>query len=83
MGASAFLRWRAFESLAQAGYAANDLTDASLNPVTRFKSQLGGELRATLSVSKTFSQLYALETALRDLKTRLAARRRAPRPEPE
>ena len=72
-----------FESLAQAGYAANDLTDASLNPVTRFKSQLGGELRATLSVSKTFSQLYALEAALRDLKSRLAARRRAPRPEPE
>jgi hypothetical protein len=85
MGASAFLRWRAFESLAQAGYAANDLTDASLNPVTRFKSQLGGELVATLSLSKTFSRLYALETTLRGLKASLAsARKRASRgQEPE
>jgi CelD/BcsL family acetyltransferase involved in cellulose biosynthesis len=77
MGASAFLRWRAFESLAQAGYTANDLTDASLNPVTRFKSQLGGELRATLSVSKTFSRLHALETTLREVKERVSAGRRA------
>ena len=79
MGASAFLRWRAVESLAQPGYAANDLTDASLNPVTRFKSQLGGDLKGTLSVSKTFSRLYALEAGLRDLRERLAARRRARR----
>jgi hypothetical protein len=45
MGASAFLRWKAFGILAAAGFPANDLTDASLNPVTHFKSQLGGELR--------------------------------------
>jgi hypothetical protein len=44
LGATAFLRWRGFESLAQLGYQANDLTDAALNSVTHFKSQLGGEL---------------------------------------
>ncbi|MBS0579410.1 MAG: GNAT family N-acetyltransferase [Proteobacteria bacterium] len=44
LGATAFLRWRGFEALAQRGYEANDLTDAALNPVTHFKSQLGGSL---------------------------------------
>ena len=44
LGVNAFLRWRAAESLAAAGYAGNDLTDAALNPVTHFKSQLGGDL---------------------------------------
>jgi hypothetical protein len=43
-GASAFLRWKAFESLAAAGFTHNDLTDAALNSVTHFKSQLGGDL---------------------------------------
>jgi hypothetical protein len=47
-GASAFLRWKVFERLAEMGYAANDLTDAALNPVTHFKSQLGGELVVTM-----------------------------------
>ncbi len=47
MGASAFLRWHGCLALARSGYAANDLTDAALNPVTRFKSQLGGELTPT------------------------------------
>jgi hypothetical protein len=44
LGASAYLRWKAFETLSALGYAANDLTDAPLNPVTHFKSQLGGDL---------------------------------------
>jgi hypothetical protein len=74
MGASAFLRWRSFESFAQAGYRANDLTDAALNPVTRFKSQLGGNLTATLSISRTDSLVYSLETTARRLKARLAQR---------
>ena len=43
-GGSAFLRWKAFESLSAAGFTHNDLTDAALNSVTHFKSQLGGEL---------------------------------------
>jgi hypothetical protein len=47
-GASVFLRWKAAEDLAREGHAANDLTDAELNPVTRFKSQLGGQLACSL-----------------------------------
>lgn len=52
LGASAFLRWRAFERLAELGYRGNDLTDAALNPVTHFKSQLGGELQLALEVQR-------------------------------
>lgn len=44
LGANAFLRWHAFEALHASGHAANDLTDAALNPVTHFKAQLGGDL---------------------------------------
>jgi hypothetical protein len=51
LGASAFLRWAALEDLAAAGYHANDLTDAALNPVTRFKAQFGGELRLFFEAS--------------------------------
>jgi hypothetical protein len=47
LGATAFLRWRGFEALAQLGYQANDLTDAALNSVTHFKSQLGGSLECS------------------------------------
>jgi hypothetical protein len=43
-GVTAFLRWKVFEHLSAAGHSANDLTDASLNSVTHFKSQLGGSL---------------------------------------
>jgi hypothetical protein len=48
LGAAAFLRWRTFEWLARHGKAGNDLTDATLNSVTHFKSQLGGELVTNL-----------------------------------
>jgi hypothetical protein len=51
LGASAFLRWKVFEDLAASGYAANDLTDAELNPVTHFKSQLGGRLELNLELA--------------------------------
>jgi hypothetical protein len=47
-GANPFLRWSAFEALAADGFTGNDLTDASLNPVTHFKAQLGGNLCLTL-----------------------------------
>lgn len=63
LGASGFLRWHGALALARDGYRANDLTDAGLNAVTRFKSQLGGELTATWSVSRE-SRLYRLESAL-------------------
>jgi hypothetical protein len=52
MGASAFLRWKVFVALADLGYSENDLTDAALNPVTRFKSQLGADLRMCLQVAR-------------------------------
>ena len=42
-GAAYLLRWRAFTELGARGYAANDLTDVSVGPVTRFKEQFGGE----------------------------------------
>jgi hypothetical protein len=45
-GVTAFLRWKVFEYLSAQGHTANDLTDASLNSVTHFKSQLGGNLEA-------------------------------------
>ena len=48
LGATAFLRWRGFEALAALGYKANDLTDAALNSVTHFKSQLGGALESSV-----------------------------------
>lgn len=61
LGASAFLRWTALESLAADGYRANDLTDAALSPVTRFKAQFGGELQLFFEISRCnapMRQLY-------------------------
>lgn len=79
-GASGFLRWHASLALARDGYMANDLTDAGLNPVTRFKSQFGAELTPTWTVSRTDSRLYRLEAALRRWRSDVS-RRRATRPE--
>lgn len=63
LGVSAFLRWNVFEQLAREGYKANDLTDAALNPVTHFKSQLGGELVLNLDLWKTGNALVRLVDA--------------------
>jgi len=71
MGASAFLRWKAFGALQRDGFLANDLTDASLNPITRFKSQLGGALTASYAVSRTDSPLYRLMATGQRMKARL------------
>lgn len=59
LGAHAFLRWRAFELLAAAGYTSNDLTDAALNGVTHFKSQLGGALALSLVLQSPQRRSYA------------------------
>ena len=48
LGANSFLRGETFRVLGERGYRGNDLTDAALNPVTRFKSQLGGDLRLSI-----------------------------------
>ena len=50
VGATPYLRWRAFEFLSQRGYIFNDLTDASLPEVARFKKQLGGALKTNTVV---------------------------------
>ena len=54
-GATAFLRWKVFEALSAQGYAANDLTDAALNPVSHFKSQLGGNLELCLILERSWN----------------------------
>jgi len=54
-GASAFLRWKAFEDLNQRRYAYNDLTDAMNETVAKFKSQLGGELVPSFVIYKEIS----------------------------
>ena len=60
LGASAFLRWSVFEQLVRDGYKGNDLTDAALNPVTHFKSQLGGELRLHFELARPDHVLWRL-----------------------
>jgi hypothetical protein len=69
LGASGFLRWRGFEALAGLGYEANDLTDAALNSVTHFKSQLGGRLETALVLRAPSSRRaragHAIERMLR------------------
>lgn len=65
-GASPLLRWRSFELLAEEGYEANDLTDASLNSVSRFKRQLGSELHLNLVLEAESSLLYRTEAAARE-----------------
>ncbi len=59
-GATALLRWKVFEALAGMGFGANDLTDAALNSVAHFKSQLGGELRLCLELEGPRSWRYRL-----------------------
>lgn len=81
LGVSAFLRWSVFEDLAGAGYHANDLTDAALNQVTRFKSQLGGELVLCLQVSRPDRLAFRagqFASALTDRVKQRLARMRAP-----
>jgi len=63
-GSTPFLRWKAFERLSEMGYAGNDLTDAELNPVTRFKGQLGGDLKLNFVIARPDSLSYRLQTGL-------------------
>jgi hypothetical protein len=64
LGAAAFLRWRTFESLAGKGKTGNDLTDAALNSVTHFKSQLGGDLVTNLVIETRGTAGWRAVTAL-------------------
>jgi hypothetical protein len=65
LGATPFLRWKAFEELQRLGFAGADLTDASLNPVTHFKAQLGGELEVNLVAESPGSLSWRIGAALR------------------
>ena len=66
-GANAYLRWKTFEQLAAWGFTHNDLTDASLNSVTRFKSQFGGDLRLCMACVRPKKLAYRFGTGLEDL----------------
>jgi GNAT acetyltransferase-like protein len=66
LGAAAFLRWRTFEWLAGKGKTGNDLTDAALNSVTHFKSQLGGDLVTNLVVETRGTAAWRAASALDD-----------------
>lgn len=76
-GASAFLRWKAFEDLNRRGYAYNDLTDAMNETVAKFKSQFGGDLRSSFVMYKTFSSKLRFHNRIGSLYARSvnAARR--------
>lgn len=63
LGSTPFLRWKAFESLSALGFTGNDLTDAALSDVTRFKGQLGGELVLNWIVTRTGNRLFRLYRA--------------------
>jgi hypothetical protein len=63
-GANAFLRWSVFEDLAALGHTANDLTDATLGSVARFKSQLGSTLEPCLVASRPLSPAFRVQYGL-------------------
>jgi hypothetical protein len=60
-GVTAFLRWKVFEHLSDLGYAGNDLTDAALNSVTHFKSQLGGNLESCMNLRRPESAGFRVQ----------------------
>lgn len=64
-GATPFLRWRVFETLSERGFAGNDLTDASLGSVSRFKRQLGSDLHLSLVLKSQRTPAFGLERRLR------------------
>jgi hypothetical protein len=69
-GATALLRWNAFERLASLGYQGNDLTDAALNPVTHFKSQLGGTLELSFTLQSPLTRRFRWATGASDALSR-------------
>ena len=73
-GSNAFLRWSVFEELAGMGYAGNDLTDASLNSVTRFKSQFGGALSLCFALESRESMIFRIGNAAESLARQILRR---------
>ncbi len=66
-GASAFLRWKVFEHLNQRGYQYNDLTDAMIEKVARFKSQFGGRLEPSFVIYKEISPKLRRENRIKNI----------------
>lgn len=65
MGGNAFLRTRVLETLAEEGYLGHDLTHSPLGPVSHFKSQLGGDLRLGLVLSRPDTRGFRFMKKLR------------------
>jgi hypothetical protein len=65
-GSNAFLRWEAFRYLAEKGTNFNDLTDAALNTVSRFKASLGADVTLTMVAERPDTSLLRLFEAVRD-----------------
>ncbi len=74
LGASALLRWRVFRALAAGGATANDLTNADLGPVSRFKAQLGADLVPCFTVQRPDTVRYRGGNVLSRAKDRLTGR---------
>ena len=70
LGVNAFLRWKTFEALTMKGYSGNDLTDAALNSVTRFKSQLGGNLELLMELDAPMTRAYRARAFAQRARTR-------------
>lgn len=66
-GASAFLRWKAFEDLNRRGYAYNDLTDAMNERVAKFKSQFGGQLVPSFVIYREISSKLHIRKLINNL----------------
>jgi len=60
LGTNPLLRWEGFKALHERGFKGVDLTDASLNAVTRFKGQLGGDLVMSLELDAPRSARFRM-----------------------
>jgi hypothetical protein len=63
-GVSAFFRRCEFECLAALGSEGHDLNDVTLNPVTHFKSQFGGNLVLNPVVETAVSAVWRIGTGM-------------------
>jgi hypothetical protein len=71
LGVTPYLRWKVLEALSEDGYQANDLTDASLSDVSRFKGQLGGDLVTNMVLTRPATLSYRAYRAVGRLQSRV------------
>ncbi len=77
-GAAYFLRWRTFVNVGERGYTSNDLTDASIGGVTRFKEQLGGRLTMNMLLKSPQPLRYRMIDRGSSIVRRVRDRMRSP-----